>query len=392
MPPPAARDRIMRDAAMIREAVAVMQTISARLSAAGFDDFPENGMALLGALAMKATYGKREGDLLRELGITGQAATQLMNTLMECGYLEFQAPQDGSEGPGPVTTRRSSGALNVARDSVFAARWADFPFREGDIVISTLPKSGTTWVQMICALLIFLTPDLPAPLPDLSPWMDSLNSPRDEIYARLADLDYRRFIKTHMPLNEIPIRSGVTYIVVARHPLDVAISMFHQAEMEDGARRERSGGEPEPDRPRKFLLEWIDMNASPEAHRHSLPGAMRRLTYVWERRDEPNIVLLHYEDLSSDLEGEMRRLAARLGETVPVTAWPPLVRAATFEQMRATAGRLVEKDTKDPAAFFRRGTSGSARELLTNAELARYHARVAQLAPPDLLTWLHRGR
>jgi hypothetical protein len=44
-------------------------------------------------------------------------------------------------------------------------RWHAFQFRHGDIVISTRSKSGTTWVQMICALLIFGEPELPAPLP-----------------------------------------------------------------------------------------------------------------------------------------------------------------------------------------------------------------------------------
>ena len=46
-------------------------------------------------------------------------------------------------------------------------RWVGFPFREGDIVISTRSKSGTTWMQMICALLVIGTPDLPAPLTTL---------------------------------------------------------------------------------------------------------------------------------------------------------------------------------------------------------------------------------
>ena len=57
-----------------------------------------------------------------------------------------------------------------------SGRWAEFPFRPGDIVISTRSKHGTTWMQMICALLVFQTPDLPAPLGDLSPWVDRLDS------------------------------------------------------------------------------------------------------------------------------------------------------------------------------------------------------------------------
>ena len=46
---------------------------------------------------------------------------------------------------------------------------------------------------------------------------------------------------------------------------------------------------------------------------------------AWARRDEPNVVLVHYDDLFADLEGEMRRLADRLGIAVPEERWPELV-------------------------------------------------------------------
>ena len=44
---------------------------------------------------------------------------------------------------------------------------------------------------------------------------------------------------------------------------------------------------------------------------------------------------------------------------------------------------------KSNAAFFRRGSSGAGHEILSSAEIARYHARVSGMAPPDLLAWLH---
>ncbi|MBB4913050.1 sulfotransferase domain-containing protein [Streptosporangium saharense] len=50
-----------------------------------------------------------------------------------------------------------------------SACWDGFPSRRGDIVISTRSKSGTTWMQMICAPLILRTPDLPEPLAEMSP-------------------------------------------------------------------------------------------------------------------------------------------------------------------------------------------------------------------------------
>jgi aryl sulfotransferase len=280
-----------------------------------------------------------------------------------------------------------------------SSRWTGFPFRDGDIVISTRSKTGTTWVQQICALLIFQTPDLPDQLARLSPWLDFLTVPRDEVFARLAAQEHRRFIKTHTPLDGIPPDHRVTYVVTARHPLDMAVSLYHQGDNIDRERMRQLAGQPEPAGPprrrrplRDWLLRWIEADPEPREELDSLPGVLWHLSDAWARRGEPNVSLVHYDDLSADLAGQMRRLAGQLRIAVPEAAWPGLVQAATFEYMRATASQVVPGGgvLKSSAAFFRRGTSGAGREILTGPELARYHARAAELAPADLLAWLHR--
>jgi aryl sulfotransferase len=281
-----------------------------------------------------------------------------------------------------------------------SGRWRGFEVRSGDIVISTRSKSGTTWMQMICALLVLKTPELPAPLAELSPWLDWLPIPLDEVYARLDAQQHRRFIKTHTPLDGLPLDPRVTYVVVARHPLDMRVSMYHQVGNINRQRLHELLDLPAPDGPppsrpplRDWLLGWIDNDASPQDEMDSLPGVMWHLSDAWARRAEPNIVLVHYDDLSADLDGEMHRLAARLDIDIPDTSWPGIVRAATFEQMRARADKVAPDPAgvfKDNRAFFRRGRSGSGREILTADEQAHYHARVARMAPPDLLAWLHR--
>ena len=284
-----------------------------------------------------------------------------------------------------------------------SARWSGFPFRDGDIVISTRSKSGTTWMQMICALLVFQTAELPAPLGDLSPWLDRLTVPRGDLLGRLAAQRHRRIIKSHTPLDGIPIDPRATYIVVARHPLDMAVSLYHQGANIDRERLRRLSGQPEPTGPppprppprpplHDWLTAWVHEDTTPQQQMDSLPGVMWHLTGAWARRGQPNIVLAHYDDLSAGLPGEMRRLAG-LGITVPAGTWPDLVRAATFEEMRADAERIVGPPgvLKSSAAFFRRGTSGAGREALSAAELGDYERRAAGLAPPDLLRWLHRS-
>jgi aryl sulfotransferase len=284
-----------------------------------------------------------------------------------------------------------------------SARWGSFPFRDGDIVISTRSKTGTTWVQMICALLILQTPELEAPVGWYSPWLDRLTRPKEEVVARLEAQEHRRFIKTHTPLDGIPIDPRVTYLVVGRHPLDSAVSLYYQGANINRARQrqlvEEATGQQavtEPDRPRKpvreWLLDWIDNDASPHQEMDSIRGVLWHDSDAWARKSDSNIVLLHYADLSADLDVQMRQLADRLGISVPEPAWPSLVQAATFASMRASADKITGAGQilKSAADFFRRGSSGSGRELLTGDELARYYSRAAGLAPADMLRWLHR--
>lgn len=268
-----------------------------------------------------------------------------------------------------------------------SARWLGFRFRPGDIVISTRRRTGTTWLQMICALLIFQRPELPAPLWHLSPWLDHTIAPPHAVYAQLAGQPHRRFIKTHTPLDGIPFDPRVTYIVTGRHPLDMFVSLRHQLDNIDRP------GPPQPaESPRLSLLRWIDQAGDSGPYPESLAMVMWHLSDAWARRGEPNVLLVHYDDLCTDLAGQMRAIAWRLGITVPADRWPALVEAATFDRMRTSANLLVPAGHglfRDTASFFRRGTSGAGRELLSDAEIAGYHARAAQLAPPDLLGWLH---
>ena len=71
---------------------------------------------------------------------------------------------------------------------------------------------------MICALLVFQTPELPDALSNISPWLDWLGTPRSDVYARLARQDHRRFIETHTPLDGLPVVEQVTYLVTKAVP------------------------------------------------------------------------------------------------------------------------------------------------------------------------------
>jgi hypothetical protein len=278
-----------------------------------------------------------------------------------------------------------------------SARWLAFPFREGDVVISTRSKCGTTWMQMICALLIHATPDLPQPLALLSPWLDALARPLDDVVRSLDAQLHRRVVKTHTPLDGLPLDPRATFIVVARHPLDMAVSLYHQGANIDRDRLAELTGSPVrqagPHKPlHDWLVEWVRADDDPHDYLDCLPGVAWHYTDAWARRAAANVVLVHYDDLLRDLGGQMRRLAERLHMSVPPQQWPALVEAAGFPAMRARAAHLIpdaQGVLKDADAFFRQGTSGAGAAILTPVERAEYEARTAALAPQDVIWWLH---
>ena len=65
----------------------------AALHSAGCDDLPRNGSYVIGGLALGAT-GVPLGQLASELGVSKQAAGQLVDSLVLRGYLDRQADPD----------------------------------------------------------------------------------------------------------------------------------------------------------------------------------------------------------------------------------------------------------------------------------------------------------
>lgn len=284
------------------------------------------------------------------------------------------------------------------------ARWDGFAFRDRDVVISTPPKSGTTWMQTICALLVFGTPDFDGDLDELSPWLDADLQPRESVLATLEAQQHRRFIKTHTPLDGLPFHPRVTYVCVGRDPRDIGISLGnHRANIDPQAiRRAREAvglAHVPPDRApweeeaseRHRFRRWMLDDTPVTTNHYSLRFTMHHLTTFWNARESADVVMVHYDDLKADLAAEMHRLAGRLDIAVPESAWPSLVQAATFEAMRKQAYRLVPQAIwRDSNRFFHRGASGQWVDVLDDADLREYAARVTEFTAPDLLGWVHQ--
>ena len=101
---------------------------------------------------------------------------------------------------GPVRNYRSM-IMN-------SARWDGYRPRQGDVIVATYPKCGTTWTQRIVSLLIHQSP-APRDIMGEAPWIDAtLFGPVGPMLAALEAQTHRRSMKTHLPLDGFPVFEG----------------------------------------------------------------------------------------------------------------------------------------------------------------------------------------
>jgi aryl sulfotransferase len=198
----------------------------------------------------------------------------------------------------------------IYTDSVSdSSRWDAFVPRVRDIVVSTPPKSGTTWTQGILAMLIAGDPEVDAQTSMKSPWIDFTMRDLGEVMARLEAQEHRRQVKTHTPFDGIPFWPQIRYVTVYRHPIDVHFSYRkHLANMARDV-----GQAPLSDNPsesfREFLAEDVD-------HR-GLGPILDHYRCTLAREPHENLIRLHYADMLRDLPGAVASLAAHVGIALP---------------------------------------------------------------------------
>lgn len=299
-------------------------------------------------------------------------------------------------------------AIRVVRDfTCDSRRWASYKPRAGDVIIATAPKVGTTWMQQIVSLLIFQSPES-RPLGATSPWFDCrFRGPVELMLNTIESQTHRRFLKSHLPLDALPIYDEVRYIHVARDGRDACMSLlnhyssFSKEALDDFDKiglSDETINRPFPRTPkteREFFLYWIaggkDEPASPMSDRFlTLERAF------WNERRRPNLLLVHYNDLKADLSGEMKRVAEFLEIKTPDYIWPQLVEAASFEAMQRDGGRLMPQTERlfvgGHQNFFYKGTNSRWRDVLTEADVNLYERKIGAELTPALIRWLTEGR
>jgi len=282
-------------------------------------------------------------------------------------------------------------------------RWDSYHPRPDDIIIASAPKCGTTWTQRIVGMLIFGDP-APRSVDEESPWVDFRLYPFEPMLTSIAGQKHRRYLKSHLPLDGLPLYDEVRYIHVARDGRDACMSIydmvtgFKENQLAHRVDPEISNPYPViPDSAGDYFHLWLTTSVNKDQTDGTPFLSFFDLeASSWAARKRSNVLLVHYSDLKADLDGEMRRIAAFIGAPIDEAKWPALVKAATFDEMKAAGARIkpsvVDVMVGGTDRFFNKGVNGRWRDHFSDSDLALYDAKVREKFTPGLAAWIEKGR
>jgi len=274
--------------------------------------------------------------------------------------------------------------------------WNNFKFRDGDIVIATYGKSGTTWVQQIIAQLIFNGAES-IEISKLSPWIDFRLTPPEAI-AGLEHQPHRRFVKTHLPADALVFSQGAKYLYIGRDGRDAAWSFYnHYANFTEERRiaLNQAPGVVGPPLPpctcdaHEFFRTWFENDGAPYW------PFWEHIRSWWQIRRVPGVKLIHFNDMKANLAGSIREIAEFVGLTPDEAAFRRIVEHCSFDYMKNHAALMAPRGGESwkggGRTFINKGTNGRWRDVLTADEVMKYEEKARAELGTECATWLAHG-
>lgn len=189
-----------------------------------------------------------------------------------------------------------------------------FEAQDSDVIIATVPKSGTTWLKALVYAIVSRSrfginsidhPLLRANPHDLVPFLEYKVYANNQI-PNLSNLASPRFFASHVPYKSLPKtiieeKSNCKIVYICRNPFDTFVSVWH------------------------FMKKIRPTNLGPfsleEAFDKYCKGQVGYGPYwdhmlqYWEEslKSPQKVMFLKYEDLKGDIALQLRRLAEFLG-------------------------------------------------------------------------------
>ncbi|XP_060636554.2 sulfotransferase 1A1-like [Anolis sagrei] len=245
-----------------------------------------------------------------------------------------------------------------------------FQAHPDDLLISTYPKCGTTWISEVIDM-IYKEGNVKEcgqkPIDKRVPFLE-LAAPGVESGPELLKRVPRpTAIKTHLPVQLLPKsfwEKNCKIIYMARNAKDVAVSYYFFYQM--------AKIHPEPGTWDEFLQKFMAGDVAYGSWYDHVKG-------WWDKRKEQRILYLFYEDLKEDSRREIRKILEFLERPMDEQLVEKIAHHTSFQEMRQNPMANytnIPKSIMDHSVspFMRKGITGDWKNYFTVAQNESFDA------------------
>ncbi|KAF2368086.1 Sulfotransferase domain [Trinorchestia longiramus] len=295
----------------------------------------------------------------------------------------------------------------------YAERYLNFQFRSSDVLVSTYPKCGTTWVQEIIWTMLH-NPDLDNPDASINeniriPFIEfdalfdtfrKVNgqnetvleafrkynptaSADDGVFLGLANcIPDRRVLKSHLPFSLLPanLLDTCKVVYVTRNPKDALASYLHHHRLIKVHDYQGSDDQ------------FVDYYCRGQL---SFGSYADHLVEAWTRKDHKNLLIISFEDLKRDTMAELQKINKFIGINLNNEQLENVKHHTSFSGMKQRMGARMTEEKKSEiienqktktnydeeavkkAGFYRKGQSGAWKQDLTDENSAKIDLYIA---------------
>lgn len=259
---------------------------------------------------------------------------------------------------------------------------AHFSARPTDVLITTAPKAGTTWMQQILHQCRTGGDTEFDSIFQAVPWLELPQEGKSwrEVLDQFEMLNDPRIFKTHCTFEQTPGFGTVKIILTSRDPRDCCVSFFHHVMNMTPAAREKHGVTT-PETFAEYFNEWM-----------SFGSWYRNIKSWWPHFNHERLLWLRYEDMLQDLSYAIDRITGFLDWRLATENRARVIEYSSFQWMKEHTEKFDRTKSSEssfkPNSFIRKGQVGNHKQLMNGQQEKNILQVARDTLAPDCIEFL----